>query len=361
MDSQKVLSTQTLPSSITYEELTSFHLCLPLDPKIDQLLSLPKDLMSYLYKAEVEASIEQIDLDDAVSKNDDYKKFLSFVLFRLNYAYFQSESHKSSIEYFISTTFPRIFTQMFRTDPTGLSARLAFVLNVSQGLLESKISLVNEALETMGGCPYQIYSPLNKQSAPVAVHIEKVLREITHTSLFEKAVKEFLSFFKDAIEMTDTIICACQKIQITPIGFRGVTRVLGMILPNGIALNLKYLSFMESKNSFISRALVVSVHNIGQYIASLLPSKALTSAVPKLGKELLDHNNIGYLFQSILFGDIKAWRDPICMEKLLTVRDWPVSPPLFEDCEQLLVKKQTIRSTFNSSMFLSAPIEALFE
>ena len=357
MYSLKVLSTQTLPSSKTYEELTHFHLRLPLDPEIDKLLSSPEDLMSYLCKSEIEASVQQINFEAALSKNDDYKTFLSFLLFRLNYAYLQHKDCQFRIESFISRAFTLFLTQKIRSDPTGLRVRLVFVFNVSQGLLEPGRSAVMEALDMIGATPYKIYSPLDKQSIVVAEKIKKILREIIQTSLFRKAVEEFLSFFKDTTEAS-FIISACEEIEIIPIGIRGVTRVLGMILPDGIALDLKYLSFLESEESFVSRVLVVSMHNIGQYIVSLLPCKELENITPKLGEELLNRNNRGYLFQAILSGHIKYWSNPVCMKKLLTVKDWPASPPLFEDSEQLLGKEQTIRSTFNSSMFLSSPIEA---
>jgi len=51
----------------------------------------------------------------------------------------------------------------------------------------------------------------------------------------------------------------------------------------------------------------------------------------------------GYLFQSIIFGDIKQWwRNPSCRIKPLNVNEWPLLPPLFASGEWDTVQEQEI-------------------
>jgi hypothetical protein len=89
MEKSQSISTQKLASSThTFQELITFHLHLPLDPKIHQLLSTPDDLMQHLYEMELEVSAKFVNIKSAILKNKDYDTFLSFVLFRLNYTYY---------------------------------------------------------------------------------------------------------------------------------------------------------------------------------------------------------------------------------------------------------------------------------
>ena len=360
MEKSGPISTQKLASStFTFEELTTFHLHLPLDSKIHQLLSEPDDLMQYLYEMDLETSAEPINIRNAILKNQDYDTFLSFVLFRLNYIYFHHKKYQDDIKMFISRTLPLLLTQKVKSNAEGLSVRLAIVLNASQSLLESDDALISEALQTfVGPSSWRIYSPLNENSTRIAKILQEKLKKITQTPLFIKTVEEYLNFFKSGAKLTD-MIDACRALKIVPFGVRAITRVLGLILPDGIALNLKYLPSQASEELMISRSLIVLLHNVGQYIARLLNLKTMTipTDATQFRPELFHYNKRGYLFQAILFGDILSWNDPIFIKKLLNVHDWQTSPPLFKAEEVVNVEKQKIWSTLNSSMLLKTPME----
>jgi len=356
---QEITPQRLIVSTLSVEELTKYHFRLPLDPQITkELIFQPKGLMKHLFKVPVENATLEINWKDVVLQEEAYEEFLAFILLRLNHAYWKYKESQDEVSDFISELLvpsSRLFNQKLARSAEGLRMRLIFLFNMTQGLLEAQKEPVLEILPALFTVT-KIFAPFTEKTEEMIIEfMQQKFKEIVNSDLFLKGVEKYFDCFEHKNEAVNAVQ-ACKILNFSLFGVKTITRILGMITPDGIALNLRHYLCPEDLEPRKSQYLVSLIHLLGQFIAKMCSFKKKNKIAQNQG-ELFRDENKGYLFQFIIFGDLKQWwRDATCRKKLIDVHEWPGVLPLFTEDERATVKKQKIVPTCNSSMLLTSPI-----
>jgi len=281
-------------------------------------------------------------------------------------------------------------------DEKKVRLRVCFVLNFSRGFLENETQIVERTIYELAFINLQ--ETLDPRSLIIAESTETILKNLLHIPLFQEAIQRFGVILGKNLTADDIreIIQELHELKITPIESTPES-LYGMVLPNGIALNVSNIktllrkevpgkdrkdevpkpqdlnpheeqkenlqditSFRDQMNKIVSISLWIAVHELGHLILRTKPinfplSFGKTTPPVQIEEDGTPYENLegGFLFSYLLLGSFakKIWSKPELMDRLLN----PIkiqSIPVFNAEELKDLEKVTVLNFRNSGAFL---------
>ena len=319
--------TKTLPN---YYSLLKYHLTPSPTPDLFKRLLDVDFSWDEVSKLRVTDTPILLDLDHAVDNDTHFERFLSFLVFRILWAFHKHNDIAEDIKGMLDDVDDSFLDE--KKDKPKTILKLSLALHISRALLEDDSEIVNAATGLMGEI-WSIFVDKSQDTEYYLDHLKAKLSKIFDTSFFKRAVKTHFQALNRCLTKheTQSIIESCKHYTVTPIILSGMSRLGGLVLPNGIGIAISNLrKNLADEKATLAKIIICAINETGHFLLrnkeatkfSFSNETPLNQIVQ--GNQNLDQLEGGRLLEFILFGTFnhKIWTSSGLVNKLLDIENW---------------------------------------